>query len=194
MILSDRDLRRCINDGRITIEPLADPDLQIQPCSVDLRLGPDFVVFRPSSAAMIDPEALDCADLTETITVKEGEAFVLHPHEFVLASTIEFVGVPDDLLGRVDGRSSLGRLAILVHATAGFIDAGFEGNITLELSNVGRLPVALRPGMRICQISFEEMSSPAEKPYGKSRGSKYQQQRGPTPSRLHRDEPTSSTS
>lgn len=184
MILSDRDIEKALDAGRIVIEPLENRAVQIQPCSVDLRLGPDFAVFRSSSTALIDPDVHNAGDFTETVHVNDGGTFVLHPGEFVLASTIEKVTVPDDLLAKVDGRSSLGRLAILIHATAGFIDPGFRGTITLELSNVGRLPVALRPGMRICQVSFESLSSPCARPYGASRGSKYQDQVGPTPSRI----------
>lgn len=187
MILSDRDLRDALASRRIVIEPIEDPAVQIQPCSVDLRLGNAFVVYRHSDKPFIDPQCDDLRDYTEIITVPDGEAFYLHPGEFVLGTTKERVEVPDDLVARVDGRSSIGRLAILIHATAGFVDAGFKGTVTLELSNVGKMPVALRPNMRVCQISFEQMSSPAERPYGAARGSKYQEQEGPTPSRIHHD-------
>lgn len=187
MILSDRDIEAALDSGRIQIDPLVDRDLQIQPCSVDLRLGSRFALFRPSATPFVDPDSHDAQALTEIVEVPEGQTFVMHPGEFVLGSTIERIGVPDDLLAKVDGRSSLGRLAILIHATAGFIDPGFRGTITLELSNVGRLPVALRPGMRICQVSFETLTSPARRPYGTARGSKYQDQTGPTPSRLRND-------
>lgn len=187
MILSDRDIRLALERGEIVIEPVHDLALQIQPCSVDLRLGPTFALFRQSSTPLIDPDIHQASDFTETIEIKDGESFVLHPGEFVLASTVERVVIPDNLLAKVDGRSSLGRLAILIHATAGFVDPGFRGTITLELSNVGKLPVALRPGMRICQISFEQLSSTCERPYGASRGSKYQDQVGPTPSRIRDD-------
>lgn len=187
MILSDRDLRDALLTGRIVIEPLEDLDVQIQPCSIDLRLGNQFVVYRHSHKPFIDPLDHDLADYTEQITVEDGDAFYLHPGEFVLGTTKERVEVPADLVARVDGRSSIGRLAILIHATAGFVDAGFCGQVTLELSNVGKMPVALRPNMRVCQISFEQMSSAAERPYGLARGSKYQGQTGPTPSRIHSD-------
>lgn len=187
MIYSDRDIRAALAAGEIIIEPMADPDLQIQACSVDLRLGSTFRVFRHADKAVIDPLADDASDFTELHEVKPGEPFYLHPGEFALGSTQERVKLPDNVVGRVDGRSSIGRLAILVHATAGFIDAGFEGTITLELSNVGKMPVALHPNMRICQISFEEMKSPAEHPYGSRPGSKYQGQRGPTESRIRDD-------
>jgi dCTP deaminase len=187
MILSDRDIRAGLESGHIVIDPLEDPELQIQPCSVDLRLGNRFVVFKHSHKPFIDPLADDARDYTETLNVPDGAAFFLHPGEFVLGTTKERVELPHDLVGRVDGRSSIGRLAIMIHATAGFIDAGFKGMITLELSNVGKMPVALHPNMRVCQISFEQMSSPAERPYGSRAGSKYQDQSGPTPSRIHRD-------
>ncbi|MFN3653299.1 MAG: dCTP deaminase [Armatimonadota bacterium] len=187
MILSDRDIRAALERGEIVIEPMEDLDVQVQPCSVDLRLGNRFVLFKHAHKPYLDPLADDAADYTEVVEVPDGEAFFLHPGEFVLGHTKERVAVPDHLLGKVDGRSSIGRLAILIHATAGFIDPGFKGTITLELSNVGKMPVALHPNMRVCQMSFEQLSSPAERPYGSSRGSKYQNQVEPTPSRIHRD-------
>jgi dCTP deaminase len=189
MILSDREIRSALESGHLAIEPLDDPEVQIQPASVDMRLGNRFVVFRHSSKPYIDPAVDDAAEYTEVVQIADDEAFYLHPGEFVLGTTRERVRIPEDLVGRVDGRSSIGRLAILVHATAGFIDPGFEGNVTLEFSNVGKMPVRLRPNMRVCQISFERLSSPAEQPYGVARGSKYQGQVGPTPSRIHRDAP-----
>jgi len=187
MILSDQDIRAEMEAGRIVIEPLEDPELQIQPCSVDLRLGNRFVIFKTSQKPFIDPRSDNPEAYTEEVTVPDGEVFFLHPGEFVLASTKERVSVPEDLVARVDGRSSIGRLAVMVHATAGFIDAGFRGTVTLELSNVGKMPVALHPNMRICQVSFARMTSPAARPYGNRPGSKYQDQSGPTPSRIHRD-------
>jgi dCTP deaminase len=187
MILSDREIRAALASGHIVIEPIDDPALQIQPASVDLRLGNRFVVFRHAHKAFIDPAADDATEYTDAVEIADDDAFYLHPGEFVLGTTRERVRVPDDLVARVDGRSSLGRLAVLIHATAGFIDPGFEGNVTLEFSHVGKMPVLLRPNMRVCQISFERLSSPAERPYGAGRGSKYQGQVGPTPSRIHRD-------
>jgi dCTP deaminase len=187
-MLSDRDIKAALESGRITVEPLEDPDVQIQPASIDLRLGNQFRVFKHTQRAFINPLKDDLNEYTEVITVEDGEPFILHPGEFVLGSIKEYVRIPDDMVAKVEGRSSLGRLAILVHATAGFIDPGFEGNITLELSNVGKMPVAFYPNMRICQISFEMMSSPSERPYGHpSRKSKYQGQRGPTASRISTD-------
>jgi dCTP deaminase len=187
MILSDRDIKQALAAGRIAIEPLDDPEMQIQPASVDLRMGTRFILFRHAMTPFIDPLAQDAADYTDVLEIKEHERFILHPGEFVLGSTKERVRLADDLVGRVDGRSSIGRLGIQMHATAGFIDPSFEGNITLELSNVGRMPVALYPNMRVCQISFEPLSTPAERPYGAGRGSKYQGQIGPTASRIHTD-------
>lgn len=186
MILSDRDIRERLKRGDLSIEPLEDPELQIQPASIDLRLHHSFVVLRASRLPCLDPRDIP-ADATERIDVTGGEAFVLHPGDFVLGSTVERVRIPADLVARVEGRSSLGRLAIVVHATAGFIDPGFEGQITLELSNLGRTAVKLYPGMRVSQIVQHEMKSAAERPYGAARGSKYQGQSGPVASRISND-------
>jgi dCTP deaminase len=187
MILSDRDIKEALREGRIVIDPLDAPEIQIQPASVDLRLGTRFILFRHAAKPYIDPATDDAADYTEPVEIPEDSAFYLHPGEFVLGTTKERVALPEDIVGRVDGRSSIGRLAVMIHATAGYIDPSFRGTITLELSNVGKMPVALRPNMRVCQISFHRMSSPAEVPYGSRPGSKYQDQTGPTPSRIHRD-------
>jgi dCTP deaminase len=186
MILSDRDIKARLAKGDLKIEPLSDPDLQIQPASVDLRLDRRFILFRSAQVTAIDPKAVP-DDLHEEYIAKEGEPFVLHPGDFVLGNTMERVTIPSDLVARVEGRSSLGRLAILVHATAGFIDPGFEGQITLELANLGRVPVLLHPGSRVSQIVLHEMKSPAERPYGPARGSKYQSQMGPTATRVKFD-------
>ena len=181
MILSDRTLREQLAAGRIVVDPL-DESL-IQPSSIDVRISNLFRVFRNHTRGVIDVK-LDMKDLTELIEIPADEAFMLHPGEFVLGSTHERIGVPDDLVGRVEGKSSLGRLGLLIHSTAGFIDAGFDGHITLELANVASLPITLYPGMKIGQISFMLMTTPAENPYGSgAKGSKYQGQRGPTPSR-----------
>jgi dCTP deaminase len=183
MILSDRTLREQLAAGRIIIDPL-DESL-IQPSSIDVRISNLFRVFRNHTSAVIDVKH-DMRGLTEAIEMPEdgSEPFMLHPGEFVLGSTLERVAVPDDLVGRVEGKSSLGRLGLLIHSTAGFIDAGFDGHITLELANVASLPITLYPGMRIGQVSFMQMTTPADNPYGKgATGSKYQGQRGPTPSR-----------
>src|SRR5947199_10467650 len=155
MILSDGDSTKALADGRIAIEPLDDPDMQIQPASVELRMGTRFIVFRHAMTPFIDPLAQDATDYTQVLDIAEDERFILHPGEFVLGSTKERVRLADDLVGRVDGRSSIGRLGIQMHAPAGFIDPSFEGNITLELSNVRRMPVALHPNLRVCEILLE---------------------------------------
>lgn len=181
MILSDRTIREELEAGRIVIDPLG-PDA-IQPSSVDLRIDRYFRVFRNHAMGHIDVKA-NLEDLTELVEIDSDDVFILHPGEFVLGSTLERVGVPTDLVARLEGKSSLGRLGLLIHSTAGFVDAGWDGQLTLELSNVAKLPITLYPGMRIGQISFIRMTTPAEQPYGSSSlGSKYQHQRGPRPSR-----------
>ncbi len=188
MILSDRDLRARLKKGDLVIDPLDDPELQIQPASIDLRLAGEFVVYKIAHVPVIDPHDVDSVSkYTETLRIPDNDAFILHPGEFVLGSTLESVKIPTDLVARVEGRSSIGRLAVVVHATAGFIDPGFQGQITLELSNLGRLPVKLYPGMRISQVVLHTMTSPAERPYGPDRGSKYFGQSGPIPSRISKD-------
>ncbi|AJE34225.1 deoxycytidine triphosphate deaminase [Corynebacterium humireducens NBRC 106098 = DSM 45392] len=183
MLLSDRDIRSAINSGDLGIEPFEPAN--IQPSSVDVRMDRFFRVFNNSKYTHIDPK-LQQDDLTSLVEVEEGEAFVLHPGEFVLASTLEKFTLPPNLAGRLEGKSSLGRLGLLAHSTAGFIDPGFSGYITLELSNVANLPMTLWPGMKVGQLALFRMSSPAEVPYGTgSLGSKYQGQRGPTPSRAY---------
>ena len=181
MVLSDRSIREALAAGRILIDPL--DESCIQPSSVDLHLDNLFRVFLNHTAHVIDVKE-DQEDLTELVKIPEEQAFILHPGEFVLGSTAERVRLPDDLVARLEGKSSLGRLGLLIHSTAGFVDAGWDGHLTLELSNVANLPITLYPGMKIGQISFLQMTTPAEFPYGsKSAGSKYQGQRGPTPSR-----------
>lgn len=188
MILSDRDLKARLQRGDLGVDPLDDPELQIQPASIDLRLSGDFVVYKLPHLPVIDPRDLESISrYTERLHIPEDDAFILHPGEFALGSTLESIRVPSDLVARVEGRSSIGRLAVVVHATAGFIDPGFEGQITLELSNLGRLPVKLYPGMRISQIVLHSMTSPADRPYGPERGSKYFGQTGPIPSRISTD-------
>ncbi|MBA3289472.1 MAG: dCTP deaminase [Acidimicrobiia bacterium] len=181
MILSDRSLRQAIESERIVVDPYDEHN--VQPSSIDVRVDALFRVFRNHTAGVIDVKE-DLTALTELIEIPPDGVFMLHPGEFVLGSTLERIGVPDDLVGRVEGKSSLGRLGLLIHSTAGFIDAGFDGHVTLELANVASLPITIYPGMKIGQISFMEMTTPADQPYGKgARGSKYQGQRGPTPSR-----------
>ena len=186
MILSDVSIRKELADGRIVIDPLDDRD--VQPSSVDLRVDRYFRVFRNDTTPYIDPkEPQD--DLTEFVEVDDGKAFILHPGEFVLGSTRERVALGDDLVARLEGKSSLGRLGLLIHSTAGFVDAGFSGHLTLELSNVANLPIAIYPGMKIGQISFLRMSTAAEHPYGSdATRSKYQGQRGPTRASLRRSD------
>lgn len=181
MILSDRDLRAEMRAGRLVIEPF-DPEA-MQPSSIDLRVGAAFRVFANNRYPYIDVRA-PMEDLTELVEATEDEPFILHPGEFVLGHTLESVTLADDLVARLEGKSSLGRLGLLIHSTAGFVDAGFSGQLTLELSNVANLPVTIYPGMRIGQLCVFRLSSPAEKPYGSREiGSKYHGQRGPTPSR-----------
>jgi dCTP deaminase len=181
MILSDRTIREQLAAGRIGIDPL--DESCIQPSSVDLRLDRLFRVFLNHTMSVIDVRK-DLSDLTQEVEIAEGDAFILHPGEFVLGSTSERISLPDDIVARIEGKSSLGRLGLLIHSTAGFIDAGFSGHITLELSNVANLPITLYPGMKIGQVSFLQMTTPADVPYGSAKvGSKYQGQRGPTPSR-----------
>ena len=184
-ILSDKELRKYLNEGKIVIDPLID-EKQIQPSSIDMRIGDEFKVFKVIRKPYIDPKDQDdIASYMESMIIEEGEAFIIHPNEFALATTYEYVKVPDDLVARVEGRSSMGRLGVTMHVTAGFIDPGFEGKITLEISNIGAMPVALYPGQRVCQIVFETMTSPAEKPYGHpDRNSKYMGQKRPESSRI----------
>jgi dCTP deaminase len=182
MILSDVTIRELLAAGRIVIEPLGEDC--IQPSSVDLHVDRYFRVFRNHSQRVIDVKE-DQENLSELVEIKE-DALILHPGEFVLGSTRERVALPDDLVGRLEGKSSLGRLGLLIHSTAGFVDAGWDGHLTLELSNVANLPITVYPDMRIGQISFLRMTTPAAVPYGASvLGSKYQHQRGPTPSRYY---------
>ena len=188
-ILSDVYIKKYLEEGKILIDPLIDPERQIQPSSVDLRIGNEFKGFKIIKKPFIDPKDPENIDsYMESVHVKDEEAFIIHPNEFTLATTYETVKIPDDLVARVEGRSSMGRLGITMHVTAGFIDPGFEGKITLEISNIGKMPVALYPGQRACQIVFETMTSPAEKPYGHpDRDSKYMGQTRPECSRIKQD-------
>jgi dCTP deaminase len=184
-VLSDRDIAAALATGRVRIEPYDREDLQ--PSSVDLHLDRSFRVFRNNRYPFIDIRSPQ-PDLTELLTVAEDEPFVLHPGEFVLGQTMEWVELPDDLVARLEGKSSLGRLGLLIHSTAGYVDPGWKGNLTLELSNVANLPIALYCGMKIGQISFFKMSSPVDRPYGSAGlGSKYQGQSEPTASAFHED-------
>ena len=183
MILSDRSIMDALAAGRIVIDPLEQDS--VQPSSVDLHVDRYFRVFRNDTTPFIDPKQAQ-EDLTELVEVDDNRSFILHPSEFVLGSTRERVALSDDLVARLEGKSSLGRLGLLIHSTAGFVDSGWDGHLTLELSNVANLPIAIYPGMKIGQISFLEMTTPAEHPYGSgATRSKYQGQRGPTPSRYY---------
>ncbi|WP_380277455.1 dCTP deaminase [Kitasatospora purpeofusca] len=183
MLLSDKDIRAEIDNGRVVIDPF-DPAM-VQPSSIDVRLDRFFRVFENHRYPHIDPSE-EQPDLTRLVEPEGDEAFILHPGEFVLASTYEVITLPDDVASRLEGKSSLGRLGLLTHSTAGFIDPGFSGHVTLELSNVATLPIKLYPGMKIGQLCLFRLSSPSEHPYGSQRyGSRYQGQRGPTPSRSY---------
>lgn len=180
MILSDRTIREHLDAGTISIDPI--DDTAVQPSSVDVRLDHRFLVFRNHTRGLIDVKQ-DLSDLTEPVEASDAKPFILHPGEFVLGSTLERIALPDDLVARLEGKSSLGRLGLLIHSTAGFVDAGWDGQITLELSNVASLPITLYPGMKVGQVSFMQMTTPADNPYGSGViGSKYQGQVGPRPS------------
>jgi dCTP deaminase len=181
VLLSDRDIRAQIDSGRVRLQPY--DEAMVQPSSIDVRLDKYFRLFDNHKYPFIDP-AEDQPDLTRLIEVEPDEPFILHPGEFVLGSSFEVVTLPDDLAARLEGKSSLGRLGLLTHSTAGFVDPGFSGHMTLELSNVATLPIKLWPGMKVGQLCFIRLSSPAENPYGSAKyDSRYQDQRGPTASR-----------
>lgn len=174
MILSDRDIKKALAEGRIRILPKPNLKEQLGSSSLDLRLGSSFRVFKHRKRPFIDPlNPETMRDMTEEVTISRKEPYVIQPGEFVLASILEWVEVPDDLSARIDGRSSLGRLGLVIHSTAGHIDAGFRGVITMELTNIGMMPILLYPKMRICQLVFEQLSSPAQQPYRKKPGAKY---------------------
>lgn len=185
MVLSDRTIKQLVQAGRLGVEPF--DELAIQPSSIDLRLDRRFRIFRSTRYSHIDPRQ-EQPDLTELITVGEGEAFVLQPGQFCLGNTWEEIALPEDIVGRLEGKSSLGRLGLVIHSTAGYVDPGFRGHLTLELSNAASLPILLYPRMKIGQLSFLQMTTPADRPYGsKPLGSKYQGQVEPTASRVHLD-------
>lgn len=185
MVLSDRDIRKALEFGKIKVTPAPNLDEQLGSCTLDLRLGTVFRVFNQNTSPYIDPQdPATLKDLTNEVTVENGKPFTLHPGEFVLAMTDEFVELPDDLTASLEGRSSIGRLGVVVHSTAANVDAGFRGNITLELANMGRIPVMLYPGMRICALSFQELTTPAEVPYYKKKSAKYSGQKAPESSKI----------
>lgn len=184
MVLSDVDLLKALESGQVQINPLPDMETQMGACSVDLRLGSEFRVFERARTAFIDPRTpINWDEFTRVITVPDGEPFIMHPQELVLAATIEEITLPADMLGRLEGRSSLGRLGIIVHGTAPMFFPGFTGRCVMELGNIGPMPVALYPGMRICSFTFEKISSPSSRPYK----GKYAGQQGPVGSRLQGD-------
>jgi len=188
MVLSDGDIQKALESKKIIITPNPDLSVQLGSCSIDLRLGDTFRIFEHGKYPYIDPSKKDYSnEITKIVKLKNGEKFIIQPGEFVLGVTMEKIKIADDLVARVEGRSSLGRLGIIVHSTAGFIDAGFEGTITLEITNINRMPVALYPGMRVCQLAFEMMSSKADVPYSKKKTSKYQGQAMPQESKIAND-------
>jgi len=188
MILSDRDIKKAIKEGRIKITPAPDYAEQLGPCSIDLRLGNKFRIFKNSLHPYIDVKAsIPVDDIMEEVVIKKGHPFVLHPGDLALAITEENLQIADDLIGRIEGRSSLGRLGIIVHGTASVFDPGWNGKPAMELGNLGVMPVALYPGMRICAFTFEELTSPSEFPYGKHKASHYAGQSSPMASQLNRD-------
>lgn len=188
MILSDHDIKIAISTKRITITPKPDLVTQLGSCSVDLRLGRQFRIFDHSKFAYIDPKNTTLtATMMKDVVVKPNEPFMLQPGDFVLATTMETLSLPDDLLARLEGRSSLGRLGIVVHSTASVFDPGWRGMIVMELGNLGRMPVALYPGMRICALTFEELSSPADVPYYKKKSAKYVGQNKPEASKISQE-------
>ncbi len=185
MILSDVDIRKQLASGRVVIDPF--DDAAVQPSSVDLRVDRWFRVFANSRYPYIDVKQ-PMEDLTELVEAADDQPLILHPGEFILGSTLERVSLPDDIVARVEGKSSLGRLGLLIHSTAGFVDAGWDGHLTLELSNVANLPITIYPSMKIGQLCLFQMTSPAERPYGsENMASKYQGQKGPTPSRYYKN-------
>ncbi len=188
MIFSDRDIKRLIQERAIVVEPAPNLDLQLGSCSLDLRLSHDFSMFEHNRTPFIDVrDSKQVQHITKVVSVNDGDFFVLHPGTFVLAVTIERLELPDNIVARLEGRSSLGRLGVVVHATASIIDPGWRGKIVLELANHGLMPVALYPGMRICSVTFEPLSSPVDMPYWKKAQAKYMEQEGPAPSRISDD-------
>ncbi|MBL7206589.1 MAG: dCTP deaminase [Candidatus Aenigmarchaeota archaeon] len=184
MILPDHEIKQLLKDGKIVIEPLDDPDTQIQPSCIDLRLGNEFKVFKHTKEAFIDSR--DPKEYTEKMNTR-GEPFILHPKEFILGLTKESITLPADITGYIDGRSSLGRLGITAHITSGYLDPGFSGNLVLEIANLGKMPVKLFPGSRMCKLILLKMSSPSETPYNMREDAKYKDQNEIIQSKMHKD-------
>ena len=188
MILSDRDIKKALKSGRIKITPKPNLKIQLGSCSIDLRLGNKWGIFNHSKYAFIDPRDPKLSKgMMKEMVVRKGEPFILQPRDFVLAMTMESFKLPNDLVARLEGRSSLGRLGIVVHSTASIFDPGWNGRVVMELGNLGRMPVALYPGMRVCALTFEELSSEAEIPYTKKKTAKYKRQQTPLPSKIAED-------
>lgn len=188
MILSDRDIRRAISEGRIVIRPEPNLEEQLGPCAIDFHLSNSFRLFETTRFAVIDPTNKELHDnITKVVEAEEGRPFIVHPGEFIIASTIEWLELADDLVGRLEGRSSLARMGVMVHSTAARFDPGWRGNAVLELGNLGRMPVALYPGMRICAFTFEQLTSPVDISYTKRKSSKFVGQTGPSESGLSRE-------
>lgn len=187
MILSDHDIKKEIEQGNIVVKPLPNYEAQLSSCSLDLKLGTEFRVFQYSTMPFIDIKKEIPEGLTSLITIKDGEPFILQPGEFVLASTEEWVELSSKIAARLEGRSSIGRLGVIVHATASVVSPGWQGNITLELGNIGRMAVALYPGTRVCALSFEYLTSEAEVPYNKNKMSKYSGQKGASASKIDQE-------
>ncbi len=188
MTLSDKDIKKAIKEKKIIISPKPDFSKQLGSCSIDLRLGGSFRVFEHSLHGFIDPSYKDYSnEITRKISIKKGEKFIIQPGDFVLAVTLEKVTIAPDLMGRLEGRSSLGRLGLVVHSTASVFDPGWDGNPVLELGNLGRMAVALTVGMRICAMTFEQLSSPAEAPYNSKKFAKYKFQTTPLESKIHEE-------
>ncbi len=189
MVLSDRDIKKALNNGKIKIAPVPDLKIQLGSCSIDLRLGNTFRIFEYSKHSLIDTNSKNIKDkvFTKEIIIKDNEPFYIQPGDFVLAITKERITIDPSLLGRLEGRSSLGRLGIVVHSTASIFDPGWDGQAVLELGNLGRLPIALYPGMRICAMTFEELSSESEVPYIKKKSAKYKNQNQPYESKINEE-------
>ena len=185
VVLSDKDIKEALRSGKIVIDGLKEE--QIGPSSVDLRLGNEFRVFKHSEVTHIDPKEGKFDHLMDLVKKRDDEAFIIHPGEFILSTTKEYIKIPDDMIARLDGRSSWGRLGIVIHSTAGSVHPGFEGKLTLEIANISKVPVKLWPGSRICQLTFEKLSSKAENPYNKRKDSKYHGQKSPEISRINKD-------
>jgi len=187
MILSDRDIKKYLSLGIIKITPKPDLKVALGSCSIDFRLGSTFRIFEHSRYPYFDPHNKFCADVTSEVEVGASEPFILQPGDFVLAETMESFELPDNLLARLEGRSSLGRLGIVVHSTASIFEPGWKGKVVMEMGNMGRIPVALYPGMRVCALTFEQLTTSAQVPYNKKKGAKYVDQKSPEPSKIAQD-------